>query len=191
MRSTTTEGGFTGAVAPEWIKLISVRGTWWCLASGLGLMAGASWILGIDANRPGGPVVPVTEITLGSAQLAQFAIIALAMVVITGEYSSGAIRTTLQCVPRRSRLLLAKAAVIMPVTFGAGALLWIVGIGAAWPALGDRGRLDASYLPGVAGRVVLTGSGDPYGPVTASAVLIAWAVAGLGAGLLVLHRRDA
>ncbi|WP_281368907.1 hypothetical protein [Phytohabitans rumicis] len=36
----------------EWIKLWSVRSTWWCLASGLLLMGGCAFLVGNDFVCP-------------------------------------------------------------------------------------------------------------------------------------------
>jgi ABC-type transport system involved in multi-copper enzyme maturation permease subunit len=52
--------------------------------------------------------------------LAQLAIVVLGVLVITSEYSTGAIRSTLAAVPQRGAVLAAKASVFVAVTFVVG-----------------------------------------------------------------------
>ncbi|MFE0024515.1 ABC transporter permease subunit [Amycolatopsis sp. NPDC059021] len=141
---TTTQvhagGGFSGAVASEWTKLWSVRATWWCLSSGVVLILGFSVILGvtqrISDDRPvGAHGVAAT----GAFYLAQFAVVALATLFITSEYASGGIRSTLQWVPVRSRVLAAKSAVLAPVLFGYGVVLALAAMALASVVMGPHG----------------------------------------------------
>jgi ABC-2 type transport system permease protein len=140
-------GGLAGAIASEWTKLWSVRTTWWSLlASGL-LMAATAGQLAIyagNANTNADPtddtgVVTVGSVVLGSVELTQFAVLAVALLSITAEYATGTIRSTLQWTPSRTRLLLAKATVVGGVTFVLGLLLGVVGVVVARPVLGEWG----------------------------------------------------
>ncbi|OLT20501.1 hypothetical protein BJF79_47245 [Actinomadura sp. CNU-125] len=146
-----------GALAAEWIKLWSVRSTWWGFASAVALMGVVCMILATDTamdNRSGAPgteppgVVAVTDIPVGGIDLVQFVVLALAILAVTSEYATGSIRTTLQCVPSRGRLLAAKAAVVAAVTFPAGIVLVLAGTAVAGPVLGEWGRLEAGGLVG-------------------------------------------
>jgi ABC-2 type transport system permease protein len=151
---TAIDGGrrLPGAVAAEWIKVWSVRSTWWCLASGALLMTAVAAQLAIfttNANDNVDPaddkgVVALGSIAIGSVDLAQFAVIALAMLLITAEYSTGAIRTTLQWVPRRDVLLLAKIIVTAVVAGVAGTVLAVIASVAAAPLLGRWGGFTLS-----------------------------------------------
>jgi hypothetical protein len=144
-------GGVRGAVAAEWTKLWSVRSTWWGLAGAAAMMALMSLITATAmvndntdpgvAERPG--VVSVSGVAAGSVDLVQFVVLTLAILVITGEYATGTIRATLQWVPVRGRVLLAKAAVVAAVVFPAGVVLGLVGTAVAYPVLGRWGRLEA------------------------------------------------
>jgi ABC-type transport system involved in multi-copper enzyme maturation permease subunit len=58
-----------------------------------------------------------TSISGAGLDLAQLAIGVLGIMIITSEYSTGAIRTSLTAVPRRGRFLAAKALVIAGLTF--------------------------------------------------------------------------
>ncbi|QFG19813.1 ABC transporter permease subunit [Actinomadura sp. WMMB 499] len=148
-------GGFRGALAAEWIKLWSVRSTWWGLAGAVALMGVACTILATDtatdntSGRPGVEppgVIDVTDVPVGAVDLVQFVVLALAILTVTGEYATGSVRTTLQCVPRRERMLAAKASVVAAVTFPTGIVLVLVGAATAAPMLGEWGRLDAGGL---------------------------------------------
>ncbi|KAB2349041.1 ABC transporter permease subunit [Actinomadura rudentiformis] len=144
-------GGLPGAVAAEWTKLWSLRSTWWALFAAFGVMGLMSAILAtstasnntnaITTDDQG--VVQVSGIAVGATDLVQFVLIALAILMITGEYATGSIRTTLQWVPLRDRMLAAKAAVTAAVMLPAGVALGVLGTAVAEPLLGRWGRLSA------------------------------------------------
>ena len=146
-----------GAVAAEWTKLWSVRTTWWTLLAGVLVMAataGQLAIYAVNANTNDDPtddpgVVTVGSIVIGSVELTQYAVLALGLLAITAEYTTGTIRTTLQCTPSRGRVLLAKAVVVGgAVTFALGLLLGGVGALVARPVLGGWGRAPAAGTMG-------------------------------------------
>ncbi|MEU5939955.1 ABC transporter permease subunit [Micromonospora sp. NPDC047548] len=160
-RPTTRGGGFAGAVAAEWTRLWSVRATWWTLLAGVLLMAATAAQLAIYAsndNTNDDPtddrgVVTVGSVLIGAMELTQYAVLAIGLLAITGEYATGTIRTTLRCTPSRGRVLAAKAVVAGGVTFGFGLLLGLVGILAASPLLGEWGSVP---LAGTLGDVLAT-----------------------------------
>jgi len=128
-RPDSTGAGLAGTIASEWTKLWSVRSTWWCLAGAAAMMAVFGGSVGHGAgNRPDPPagmppadqMLPVEYAAMGALLLAQFALITLAVLVITSEYASGSIRSTLLWDPRRGRVLLAKAVVLAVVMLVAG-----------------------------------------------------------------------
>lgn len=147
--SSYGRGRTVGAVAAEWTKLWSVRATWWCLAGSVVLM-------GIFAPALGGSItnnyrtdgvdtdLPIAHSSALAMNLVQFAIVALAMLAMTTEYSTGSIRTTLQCVPVRGRMLFAKSAVIAPVMFVVGIVLAVVGTLTTTPLLFEYADTDMS-----------------------------------------------
>ncbi|MGV9375868.1 ABC transporter permease [Nonomuraea sp. NPDC003707] len=116
------------AIGSEWAKLWSVRSTWWCLACAAALMVVTALTLGgasaTDALREGrtGARVTASEPVVSATSFVQFALVALAMLAITSEYSSGSIRATLQATPVRGVVLAAKALVVAPVMAVAGVL---------------------------------------------------------------------
>ncbi|MEV5764436.1 ABC transporter permease [Micromonospora sp. NPDC052213] len=155
-RGDPTGGGLTGAVASEWTKLWSVRSVWWNLLASALLMAAAAGqeaIYVVNENTNSDPaddpgVVGVGTVAISSVLLAQFTVLALAMLVITAEYATGTIRSTLQWTPSRGQLLLAKTAVVAVVTFVVGALLAALGSAVADPVLGEWGRFRAAETVG-------------------------------------------
>ncbi|TDB88279.1 ABC transporter permease [Actinomadura sp. KC216] len=144
-------GGMRGALAAEWTKLWTLRSTWWGLAAAALLMVLLCLVMAqvtVSNNtderveeHPG--VVSVSDIATGSMDMVQFVILALAILMITGEYATGSIHATLQCVPARGRMLAAKAAVAAAVILPSGVLLALVGTAVAHPVLGRWGHLDA------------------------------------------------
>jgi ABC-type transport system involved in multi-copper enzyme maturation permease subunit len=115
--------GFADIVRSEWTKVRTVPSTMWTLlvAAVLGVGLGAL-ISAIAANHyaknpSSHPNWDPTSISNSGLGIAQLAIGVLGVLCITSEYSSGSIRTTLAAVPRRARLLGAKALVIMVLTF--------------------------------------------------------------------------
>ncbi|GAA0927665.1 ABC transporter permease subunit [Streptomyces asiaticus] len=142
-------------MAAEWTKLWSVRSTWWSLLATAGLMLLAAPIIGSTMvnNRRGGPLVSATEVTISTVYIAQFGLIALAMLAITAEYTSGSIRTTLQAVPRRGTLLLAKTLVVGAVCLVAGTATGLLGIAAASLMLGDLTTVDSGEAVATALRI--------------------------------------
>jgi ABC-2 type transport system permease protein len=139
---------FLGAVAAEWTKLWSVRSTWWTVVAAAFTMAAAAGqlaIYAVNANTDDDPtvnpgVVPVGGIVNDSLELTQYVVLAVGLFVITSEFTTGTIRTTLRCTPSRTRVLLAKAVVVGVVTFLIGLLLGGIGAAVARPVLGEWGR---------------------------------------------------
>jgi hypothetical protein len=106
----------------EWTKLRSVRSTWISLVvivvAGIGLSALVS---NIEATRwtSLGPADraqfdPVRFSQTGQF-ISQFVVGVLGALVVTSEYSTGSIRTTLASMPRRSTVLAAKGIVVAAV----------------------------------------------------------------------------
>jgi ABC-2 type transport system permease protein len=143
-RPDRTGGGLAGTIASEWTKLWSVRSTWWCLAGAAGLMilfaAAMSYPPEQAASIPRSQLLlPVQEPAIGALVLAQFAVIALAVLMITAEYATGSIRSTLLWDPRRGRVLLAKVTVLALVVLAAGTTVAVLGALAADLSAGDYG----------------------------------------------------
>ena len=143
-RPDSAGGGLPGTIAAEWTKLWSVRSTWWCLAGTavlMGLFAAAfAFPPENTANIPRSELLlPVEQTAVGALVLAQFPVIALAVLMITAEYATGSIRSTLLWDPRRGRVLLAKAAVLAPVVLVAGTAISLLAAVTADVVAGDYG----------------------------------------------------
>lgn len=157
-------GGMVGAIAAEWTKLWSLRSTWWCIAGAAAMMALYAVSAGFDtSNPPDGAanmprselVMPAQDAAVTGLLLAQFALIALAVLVVTTEYATGSIRSTLQWEPRRGRVLLAKLAVLGPVLFVAGTAVALAGAALADLSAGDYGVFEATDVAQTSLRIGL------------------------------------
>lgn len=147
------------AISSEWTKLWSVRSTWWCLFGAAALMALYSVPLGFDAADPNpnlshaDQLLHVEDVATAGLLFTQFALIALALLTVTSEYASGSMRTTLQCEPRRGRVLVAKLVVVEVVALVGGALLAVLGAGLGYLTAGDYGVFDVSAVATTAGKI--------------------------------------
>ena len=120
--------GFRTVARMEWLKLRSVRSTWWILivlaAGMIGLatlvMAHQHWATMSAADRAS---FDPTNNSYAGLAIGQLAIGVLGVLAVTSEFSSGMIRATLAAVPRRPLVLAAKAAVVAAVTLVAGEVL--------------------------------------------------------------------
>jgi ABC-2 type transport system permease protein len=114
----------TRVVRSEWTKLWSLRSTRWSLLvsvvgmAGLGILVSAVQMAHWNQMDPHDRATfnPV-EVSLGGWHLAQLAIGVLGVLLISGEYSTGQIRSTFAAVPHRLPVLWAKAGVYATLTF--------------------------------------------------------------------------
>jgi ABC-2 type transport system permease protein len=119
--ATAGNASFAGALRSEFTKIRSVRSTYWTLLAlvvvTVGLGALSSW----SATRnPHGPDFDPTMRSLGGLYFSQLVIAVLGVIVITSEYSTGMIRTTLTTMPRRGTMIAAKATVFGLLSFVTG-----------------------------------------------------------------------
>ncbi|MEJ8640370.1 ABC transporter permease [Streptomyces sp. MS1.HAVA.3] len=129
---SSSGGGFAGAVGAEWTKLWSVRAPYACLLAGLLLTGFFTFYYGSLARINDKPIQPLGNAPVSSVVLGQFVIVVLAMTTVTGEYATGSVRTSLQWVPVRHRMQLAKAVVAAAVAFAAGVVFAVLGMAVAW-----------------------------------------------------------
>lgn len=116
----------------EWTKLWSLRSTRWSLLAAFLAMAGlgpliaaitmARWNQLSLSDRLSFSAI---DRSLGGYNLAQLAIGVLGVLVISGEYSTGQIRSSLMAVPRRLPVLWSKLIVFASVAF---ALMLVAGL---------------------------------------------------------------
>ncbi|MEU3578807.1 ABC transporter permease subunit [Streptomyces globisporus] len=103
------------ALAYEWIKFRSVRSTvWTTVATALLPVLGAVFVAATGSLQSDDTVLG-GSLTL--SVVAQMLAAVVGALVMTGEYSSGTIRTTFAARPRRSTVLAAKAALVAGVMY--------------------------------------------------------------------------
>jgi ABC-2 type transport system permease protein len=109
------------ALHAEWTKARTVTGPWWLLLGAIVLTVALSVaVISVMTCGAAGCSDDTTRFTLTGVQLGQALIVILAVQVISGEYSSGMIRTTLAAVPHRATVLTAKALTLAGVVAAAG-----------------------------------------------------------------------
>jgi ABC-type transport system involved in multi-copper enzyme maturation permease subunit len=108
----------------EWTKLWSLRSTRWSLLAAVVSMIALGIVFSaVQMGRWGSLSLhdrltfDATDVGLGGYHLALLAIGVLGVVVISGEYSTGMVRSTLMAVPKRLPVLWAKLGVFAGVTF--------------------------------------------------------------------------
>jgi hypothetical protein len=152
--------GFGNAARMEWIKLLSLRSTFWTLAAVVIGMTGIGVVTMANTKAPSADKLatfdPTNNVLAGIA-LGQLLIGVLGVLVVTGAYSSGSIRSTLAAVPRRPTMLAAKATVVGVLALVLGELVTFVTFFAGCatlessvpsPSLGDPGVLRALLMSG-------------------------------------------
>jgi ABC-2 type transport system permease protein len=182
-RAAFRASNFGDVLRSEWVKLRSVRSTFWALTVtvvlGVGLGAVISAVtahayakFSVSSKLSWDP----TGISQSGVAIASVAIIVLGVLCVSSEYSSGMIRTSLIAVPKRGRVLAAKSLVLAVVTF-------VVGEVVSFTAFFVSQALISGHAP----HAVL---GDP-GVVRAVAggglYLTALAVLSVAAGTLLRH----
>lgn len=144
---------FRRAAAAEWTRLWTLRSTWWCLlaATGLMLFVGAA----VGSGGADGGRAPIWYAAQFAIVPGQFAFLLLVVLAVGGEYSTGAVRSTLQWVPRRGVLLAAR--LLVPVAF-ATTVAVVVSLATdlvAWGFLGPAAEVVPGDIVASLGRIAL------------------------------------
>jgi ABC-2 type transport system permease protein len=159
---------FGGMVDSEWIKLRTLRSTWWCLGLWLLMSAALSALVAVtlagdpdywtEGSNPAGLEyawlgLPLAYVTMAAAVVVPL----MAVIAMTSEYTGGVIRSTLVVAPRRIGLLAAKAVVVSLLV--AVATLVVVGAsggvsGAIFGSAGVPVAFDGTALRMAAGAMV-------------------------------------
>ncbi|WP_020017055.1 ABC transporter permease subunit [Promicromonospora sukumoe] len=133
---------FWRVLRSEWIKLWTLRSTWWTLGATVVVMVGFALMLAfvsqfladqMEGASPeeqaamggmlGGPAV-----VAAGFEMAALVVAVLGALMITGEYSTGMIRSTFAAVPARLPAFFGKAVVLILVT----AVLTAVSLALSW-----------------------------------------------------------
>ncbi|MFD3817173.1 ABC transporter permease subunit [Streptomyces rubiginosohelvolus] len=112
---TTTAAPGAQALAYEWIKFRSVRSTVWTTVATAVLPVLGAVFVATTGSLQSDDTVLGGSLTL--SVVAQMLAAVVGALVMTGEYSSGTIRTTFAARPRRSSVLAAKAALVAGVMY--------------------------------------------------------------------------
>jgi ABC-2 type transport system permease protein len=116
--------GVRDALHAEWTKLRTVTGPAWLLIATVAATVAVSAAATAAVRCPAGVACPVdtAKLSLTGIQVGQAVVAILAILAISGEYSTGMIRTTLTAMPRRVTVLGAKAAILTGLVLAAGSL---------------------------------------------------------------------
>ncbi|WP_098025878.1 ABC transporter permease subunit [Streptomyces sp. st115] len=162
------------ALAYEWIKFRSVRSTVWTTVAAAVLPVLGAVFVATTGSLQSDDTVLGGSLTL--SVVAQMLAAVVGALVVTGEYSSGTIRTTFAAVPGRTTVLVAKAALVAGVMY----VLALASCTAAY-LVGDALLPDGRYA-----------QGEPLPALFGIAASFAVAaVLGLAVGTLVRHSAGA
>ena len=106
----------------EWTKLRTLASTAWLVAAAAVVTVGLSAAVVAASRYQPDSYQDVPKLSLTGIDLGQLVVSILAALTISNEYSTGMVRVTLAAVPRRLRVLAAKAAIVTAVTTLAGAV---------------------------------------------------------------------
>lgn len=151
---------FVRLVRSEWIKFTTVRSTWWSIALVIVLSVGLSLLMAasfasfatdnVEAGMPQGNAIAV-QVIVFSTVLTQLLAVILGAITVTGEYSTGMIRSTLTAAPGRDGALLAKALVVGVTMFVTSVVVFAITAIVTGPILTtnalDLSQPDTSLMP--------------------------------------------
>ena len=136
------------ALRAEWAKARTLAETWWLLLV----------VIALTTAMGGGAATAVTcqaagcdqdlaKITLSGIDLSQAVVAIVAVLAISGEYSTSMIRLTLTAMPRRITVLAAKAVVTIGLVLAAGAVGVLASVLAGRLILPGRGFTPSHGYP--------------------------------------------
>jgi ABC-2 type transport system permease protein len=174
-------------VAAEWIKLRSLRSTYLVMLAAVIIAFGVGMLVcntdaGQWAHLPPGQraaIDPMADSFVGFA-VAQLIFAAVGVLTMTGEYSSGLIRTTFAAVPPRRAVLAAKAAVVSAVTFAVGLVTALASF------LAGQAILSRQHF-----GISLSHPGAVRAIIAAALFLVAVSLTGLALGVLIRNAAGA
>jgi ABC-2 type transport system permease protein len=179
--------GALRALHAEWTKLWSVRSTGWLLVGvttlTVGLGAVVVWSVRFDGCAPPGGEcdVDTTRIALSGVYVGQVAAAVLGVLVVSSEYATGLMRTTVAAVPRRWVTMLAKVAVVLGPMLVAGVLAVAGSLLVATAVLPTNGFTPAHGYPALS----LADSATLRASTGTVLYLALMALLGLGVALIV------
>ena len=137
------------SVHAEWIKFWSLRSTWITsfITIALTVLFGAGLAAAFGQSEQHQDMAK--NLITSGLTFGQIVVAVLGALIITGEYSSGQIRSSLAASPRRGRLLVSKAVVLTIVAFILGSVSVFLSWAISKPFLGEHaGSLTDSHYAG-------------------------------------------
>jgi ABC-2 type transport system permease protein len=151
-------------IRSEWHKFWSLRSSWIALAAGVAAMIGFGVLFAaVTANRwplmrpEAKAAFDATATSLRGYYLVQLIVGVLGVLVVTGEYSTGMIRSSLAAVPHRLPVLWAKTLVFAVITFVVTTASSFVAFFAGQALLSSQHIQTTIDAPGVLRAVIGTG----------------------------------
>jgi ABC-type transport system involved in multi-copper enzyme maturation permease subunit len=126
-------------VNAEWVKVRTLRSTFWTLPLTVALAAGLAALVGHGLRDVEPDHFDAVFASFYGLSLAQLPLVAFAVLAVAGEYAAGTIRPSLAAVPRRGAFYLAKLAVVGLCAAVVAALAVATAFVAGQSALGPRG----------------------------------------------------
>ena len=144
---------FLRAATAEWTRLWTLRSTWWALSIAGALFCLFGAIAG--ASHEGLEPAPIWQVAQVVIVPGQFVFLFVVLLAVTGEYSTGAIRSSLQWAPRRRVLLAARTLVpVAFVTVSSVVVSAAAGV-VAWAFLGEAAEVVAGDIAASLGRIAV------------------------------------
>ena len=137
------------SVRAEWIKFWTLRSTWITsfITITLTVLFGAGLAAAFGQSEQHQDMAK--NLITSGLTFGQIVVAVLGALIITGEYSSGQIRSSLAASPRRGRLLVSKAVVLTIVAFILGSVSVFLSWAISKPFLGEHaGSLTDSHYAG-------------------------------------------
>lgn len=126
---------FVRQLRSEWIKLSTLRSTWWSIGITAIVTIGVALLIAQSMDVPGfEPIQAVVSPVQFTMLLAGI----LGVIAVTGEYSTGMIRSTLSANPVRGSVLAAKAIVVGVFLFVASLVISLAAALAVSPIFASR-----------------------------------------------------
>ncbi|NLU74856.1 ABC transporter permease [Streptomyces sp. HNM0575] len=165
------------AIVSEWTKIRSVRSTVWTLGVMFVVTVGIGFLTAFALSGTEFVGMPLLAPGLFGLMLGQICVITLGVLVVTSEYGTGMIRTTMTACPKRGRVLIAKSLIFFVLAFVMTTAACSV------TALVNSAMLSGQKVPAYAGKVDAFKDSVENGELVASGSQ--WLGATVGAGLYV------
>jgi len=199
--ATEPRARFRDLLAAEWLKFWSLRSAPWGLLAGalvvLAANAGQAWDhwrywrqVGESPARFIADGMPLQDaFTTNAGIVMMIAAAAIGALAITGEYSTGLIRTTFAAVPARRSVLAAKVVMLTAVMTGFGVVVSAASFGVVQTILSGRHAEVTIGYPGALRVVVASALLAPLAALVGAAVGVAvrHSAAAVAASIVILQ----